>query len=108
MNSLLHGFGKPQPVFETGDQASVGQITITAQTQNQHLILRYSDNGKGIPADIINRIFEPFFTTNRQGGGSGLGLHIVYNLVTQKLKGTIRCESIVEQGTTFIIEMPIS
>jgi PAS domain S-box-containing protein len=107
MNSLLHGFGKTPQVFETA-QVTAGKITITAQTQNQHLTLRYSDNGKGIPADIINRIFEPFFTTNPQGGGCGLGLHIVYNLVTQKLKGTIRCESIVGQGTTFIIEMPIS
>jgi signal transduction histidine kinase len=49
MNLLLHGFGKTQQVFETARR-----MTITAQTQNQHLILRYSDNGKGIPADIIN------------------------------------------------------
>jgi len=65
------------------------------------LILRYSDNGKGIPADIINKIFEPFFTTSRQSGSTGLGLHIVYNLVTHKLNGTIRCQSIVGTGTTF-------
>ena len=69
------------------------------------LILRYSDNGKGIPADIINKIFEPFFTTSRQSGSTGLGLHIVYNLVTHKLNGTIRCQSIVGTGTTFTLKM---
>ncbi len=74
----------------------------------KELILRYSDNGKGIPAEIINNIFEPFFTTNRQSGGTGLGLHIVYNLVTHKLNGTIRCESVVDFGTTFILEIPLS
>lgn len=72
------------------------------------LILRYSDTGKGIPADIIDKVFDPFFTTNRQGGGSGLGLHIVYNLVTHKLNGTIACKSTVGQGTTFTIKLPMS
>jgi signal transduction histidine kinase len=57
---------------------------------------------------IINNIFDPFFTTNRQGGGSGLGLHIVYNLVTHKLNGTIQCESMEENGTTFTLDIPIS
>ncbi|MDM8558202.1 ATP-binding protein [Candidatus Parabeggiatoa sp. HSG14] len=99
MNSLIHGFR---------DQIE-GQITITAQKteENDNLVLRYSDNGRGISASIINDIFDPFFTTNRQGGGSGLGLHIVYNLVTHKLKGNILCESIEGDGTTFIISIPV-
>jgi two-component system, sensor histidine kinase ChiS len=99
MNSLIHGFS------EKND----GQISIKAQTVNENtqLILRYSDNGKGISSSIINNIFDPFFTTNRQGGGSGLGLHIVYNLVTHKLNGTIQCESIEGEGTTFTLEIPI-
>jgi predicted ATPase/signal transduction histidine kinase/tRNA A-37 threonylcarbamoyl transferase component Bud32 len=87
--SLERGRGNVSPL-EKG-RGSVGN----------ELILRYSDNGKGIPADIINKIFEPFFTTSRQSGSTGLGLHIVYNLVTHKLNGTIRCQSIVGTGTTF-------
>jgi len=75
--------------------------------EDARLILRYSDNGKGISADTINNIYDPFFTTNRNGGGSGLGLHIVYNLVTQKLNGTIHCESVETQGTTFTLSIPI-
>lgn len=96
MNSLIHGFqNQPQ-----------GQITIQAMVENQQLTLHYQDNGVGIPPDIIDKIFDPFFTTNREGGGSGLGLHIIYELVTQSLKGTIRCESVVGEGTSFIITMP--
>ena len=57
-------------------------------------------------ADVRDRIFEPFFTTKRGQGGSGLGLHIVFNLVTQLLRGTITCESEPEQGTRFVIRFP--
>ncbi|RKZ57028.1 MAG: hypothetical protein DRR08_20070, partial [Candidatus Parabeggiatoa sp. nov. 2] len=64
------------------------------------------DDGCGIPPENLAKIFEPFFTTARAQGGTGLGLHIVFNLVTQKLNGTIRCESLKGQGTTFFIEIP--
>ena len=69
--------------------------------------MRYSDNGLGNPNEVIDKIFEQFFTTNRQSGGSGLGLHIVYNLVTHKLNGTIHCESVIGEGTTFTMEIPL-
>ena len=98
MNSLIHGFkGK-----------SKGQITITAQmSEKKELVMRYSDNGNGIAADVIDKIFDPFFTTNRQGGGSGLGLNIVYNLITHKLNGSIRCDSVEGEGIMFTISIPI-
>jgi two-component system, sensor histidine kinase ChiS len=98
MNSLIHGF----------KEKTDGEIRITGKKNEQnHLILRYSDNGKGISPEIINKIFDPFFTTNRQGGGSGLGLHIVYNLVTHKLNGTIQCDSVEGEGILFIIQIPL-
>jgi len=58
--------------------------------------------------EVRARIFEPFFTTRRGKGGTGLGLHIVYNLVTQLLRGTIECQSSVGRGSTFLIKLPIS
>jgi signal transduction histidine kinase len=70
-------------------------------------VFEYSDNGKGIPEEILPKIFEPFFTTKRGKGGSGLGLHILYNLVTQKLKGTVQCESKKGKGTKFTIRIPL-
>jgi signal transduction histidine kinase len=71
------------------------------------LIFTYSDDGRGIPPENLDKIFEPFYTTKRGQGGSGLGLHIIYNIVTQKLGGTISCESEVGVGTRFIIDLPI-
>jgi signal transduction histidine kinase len=55
----------------------------------------------------LSKIFNPFFTTKRGQGGSGLGLHIVYNLVTQKLNGAIACESQLGKGTQFTLKLPI-
>jgi PAS domain S-box-containing protein len=100
MNSLIHGFK---------DKID-GKITITVTKieAKKELILCYSDTGKGISPKIINNIFDPFFTTNRQGGGSGLGLHIVFNLVTHKLNGTIQCQSVEGEGTTFTIQISMS
>jgi signal transduction histidine kinase len=67
----------------------------------------YGDDGNGIDPENIPRIFDPFFTTKRGQGGSGLGLHIVYNLVTQILGGSIRCESQPGTGASFILLIPV-
>ena len=96
INSIKHGFKNRE----------AGVINIDCQPADHLLHLVYSDNGRGIAPDIIDKIFQPFFTTDRQGGNSGLGMNIVYNLVTQKLKGSIRCESTVGQGVKFFIDLP--
>jgi len=95
MNSLNHGL----------DDSISGIINIYAFKDNGELTLTISDNGRGIPEEHLGRIFEPFYTTDNKLG-TGLGLHIVYNLVTQKLKGTISCESDYGKGTTFNITIP--
>ncbi|QWR76963.1 sensor histidine kinase [Candidatus Magnetomonas plexicatena] len=96
MNSLMHAYN------ETGK----GAITIEISKSDDSFTLKYSDDGKGIPEENLSKIFNPFFTTNRAGGGTGLGLHILYNLITQTFKGTINCESIVGKGTTFTVTIP--
>ena len=68
----------------------------------------YQDNGVGIPEMILNRIFEPFFTTRLGQGGSGLGLYIVYTLVTGALGGRIEARSEPGQGAEFAIELPLT
>jgi len=95
-NSITHA-------YQLGES---GQLHFDITAHDSKLTIEYSDNGCGIAPENLSKIFEPFFTTARSQGGSGLGLHIVYNMVTQKLKGTIRCESRVGEGTTFIIELP--
>ena len=98
MNSLLHAY----------ESEEWGQLTFNFEQNGKYLIFQYNDDGKGIPGENLGKIFEPFFTTKRTQGGSGLGLHIIYNLVTQKMGGSIRCESGVGNGTSFIIEVPVS
>lgn len=95
MNSLTHAFAPDE----------TGQITLTLTSEGDQVLFIYSDNGCGIPAAHLDKIFEPFFTTKRGQGGSGLGLHIIYNLVTQKLGGSMHCESTEGEGTRFVLRM---
>lgn len=97
MNSLIHG-------FKNRDK---GQMNIKAKTKNKSLILTYSDDGNGMTPEVLSKIYEPFFTTNRDGGGSGLGMNIVYNLAVQKLGGKLNAESTVGKGVTFVFEIPL-
>lgn len=95
MNSFIHGYSEKRH----------GQIHIDITQSDQRLVLIYKDDGKGMPPEVVSKIFDPFFTTNRNKGGSGLGLNIVYNLVTGQLGGKIHCESKEDAGTTFTIEI---
>ncbi|ASG66387.1 histidine kinase [Idiomarina piscisalsi] len=82
------------------------RILISAEPERDGVQFVFSDNGKGIDSDTLKDIFEPFFTTSRHNGGSGLGLSIVYNLVTQKLKGEISVQSTPGEGTQFSFYLP--
>jgi len=97
INALNHGYRS----------SDVGHIVITIVKEEFHLILKFSDDGKGMEEGVLEKIFDPFFTTKRNAGGSGLGLHIVYNIVTQQFKGTIECQSSLNQGTVFTIIFPL-
>lgn len=96
MNSHIHGF----------EGRRDGEISIVFTHSEGYLTLLYCDNGKGIPEDFKKRIFDPFVTTRRGQGGSGLGLNIVFNLVSAKLSGII---TLVEagQGACFQVKVPI-
>ena len=82
------------------------QIRITTEQKDKGVRFHFSDNGKGMNAETMKNIFEPFFTTSRQSGGSGLGLSIVYNLVTRKLNGEISVQSTPGEGTEFSFFLP--
>jgi signal transduction histidine kinase len=98
MNSFIHG-------FDEGKNA--GTIKINVQINQEYLHLEYSDNGKGIAPENLEKIFEPFFTTHRAHGGSGLGMYICYNLITTQLQGTMTCESQLGEGVVFKMDYPI-
>lgn len=99
MNSLIHGFA------DMTDRKPAIEINVTCE--NQLTTLVYRDNGAGVTEDQIKKIFEPFYTTRRNQGGSGLGMHIVYNLVSQTLGGTIDCRSKPGEGIEFHITIPL-
>ena len=103
-HAFIQGFAKSIGEYQTAPSTNVAKADTTTASQ---LMFEYSDDGKGIPEENLSKIFDPFFTTKRGQGGSGLGLHIIYNLVTQKLAGTIRCESKPGQGTKFIIMLAL-
>jgi signal transduction histidine kinase len=97
LNAANHAFPDGRP----------GAIAITAKPRGTDDIeISFSDNGAGMSPDVQRQAFDPFFTTRRNEGGTGLGLHIVYNLVTQQLGGRMMLESRLGQGTTFRIIMP--
>jgi signal transduction histidine kinase len=96
-NALKHAF----------EGKSVGNIIIElSKTEDNEAIIVFKDDGHGMTQHVLDNIFEPFFTTKRNSGGTGLGMNIVYNIICQKLEGTIKIESELEQGSNFYITLP--
>ena len=95
MNSLHHGF----------DKDDSGIIKIVVEIDKKSLIIKYSDTGKGIKKADLPKIYDPFYTTNREDGGSGLGMNILYNIINTSFNGKIECQSEENEGVLFLIEM---
>lgn len=96
MNTLMHAY----------DEATAGRVVIRAGKEGDMFILTFADDGKGISPADKDKIFDPFFTTKRGQGGTGLGLYILYNLVAQKLHGTVECQSEPGKGAVFTLRFP--
>lgn len=97
MNSIIHGFADR-------DQ---GEVSVTVIRSRGSVKLVYADDGQGMSEETVKRVFDPFFTTKRGQGGSGLGMHILFNLVTQLLKGTVKCDSAPGRGVEISIRFPL-
>ena len=96
-NAVLHGYQEGQ----------AGHLSIrVSEPRIDTVRIVFSDDGKGIPQENVGKVFDPFFTTGRSTGSTGLGLHIVYNLVTSRLQGHINLYSRVGKGTRFTIDIP--
>lgn len=97
LNAVSHGFaGRPG-----------GVIRIEARRAGPQAEIVFSDDGAGMAEEVRRRAFEPFFTTRRNQGGTGLGLHIVYNIVTRQLGGRIALHSAPNRGTTFRLTLAL-
>lgn len=95
-NSLVHGLKVEK----------AGNIRIQVRPQGQAIELLYSDDGRGIPAKDREQVFEPFFTTRRNQGSTGLGMHIIYNQVTNILKGSLELDEAEGQGIRLRLQLP--
>jgi signal transduction histidine kinase len=84
-----------------------GEIRVRTRLVDGGIQIEISDTGPGIPPEHLNKIFDPFFTTKAVGKGTGLGMHIAYNII-QKHQGSIRVESQLGKGATFIIDLPVT
>jgi signal transduction histidine kinase len=98
LNALVHGFP---------DKRAGSMLLAAKRLGSDQIEIQFDDDGIGMSEDVQRRAFEPFFTTRRTRGGTGLGLHIVYSLVTRRLGGRLRLQSEVGRGTTFKIRLPL-
>ncbi len=96
VNSLVHGF----------EEGQAGKIKITGTTDGDFIDFDYSDDGIGMDNATLSQLFDPFFTTKRGSGGSGLGAHILYNLVTGALGGTVKVVSAPGMGLHYKLRFP--
>jgi signal transduction histidine kinase len=98
LNALVHAFPDRRP----------GSMRLAIRRSGpDHAEIEFADDGVGMSEDIQRRAFEPFFTTRRGHGGTGLGLHIVFNIVTRRLGGRLRLDSAAGRGTTLSIRLPL-
>ena len=95
MNSLIHGF----------EDKKKGRIQIKVQEKEYSVNIHYADDGRGMSPEALNMLFEPFYTTKRSEGGSGLGTHLIYNLV-QSLSGKIKVKSELGKGLAYLVTIP--
>lgn len=98
INSVVHGFR---------DMNTGGEVEIMVSREEDKLVVAYSDNGCGLTDEQVEKVFDPFYTTARENGGTGLGMHIVYNIVTLRMGGEIRAGKEGGQGASFTLKIPL-
>ncbi len=96
MNALNHAF----------PDGRAGIFSIEAQVEGEMVVMTFADDGIGMTSEVQRQAFDPFFTTKRGSGGTGLGLNIVFNIITRRLGGRVTLGSVPGQGTTFRVLLP--
>jgi two-component system, NtrC family, sensor kinase len=100
-------FMSHESLVKNPGQMTNPQIRICTEVRENQVIIRIADNGSGIPEEVRRRIFDPFFTTKAVGVGTGMGLAISYQIITEKHHGTLQCFSELGRGTEFAIAIPL-
>ena len=108
INLLTNAFHAVRQREQTGEAGYAPTVSVTTKHANGQVEVRVRDNGAGIPEAVQGKIFQPFFTTKPTGEGTGLGLSLAYDIVTQGHDGTLTVESQEGQGTTFSVGLPVN
>jgi len=108
LNILINAAHAIAEALGENPEGAKGRITISTQRENSRALLKISDSGTGIPAEILGKIFDPFFTTKEVGKGTGQGLTIARDVIVNKHGGAIDCTSRPGEGTTFTIRLPLA
>jgi len=113
LDKMKANWGEIQQIFNNlitnafqAMDGKAGDLVLATRSLGDAVEVKVSDNGMGIPPELLNKIFDPFFTTKNPGEGTGLGLNIVYRIVS-KYEGKIDVESRKDIGTTFTIQFPL-
>jgi len=96
INSIIHGF----------NNINRGEMNIDVSVEKQRLVIHYRDNGSGVNDEQLDKLFDPFYTTQSDKGGTGLGTHIIKNLVVDTLNGSIDAYSESGEGLNYRITFP--
>lgn len=107
LNLLTNAFYAVQQRQQTGEAGYVPMVRVRTQRHGPHVEIQVQDNGTGMRPEVQAKIFQPFFTTKPTGQGTGLGLSLSYDLITQGHGGTLTVASEMGQGSTFTISLPV-
>ncbi|WP_427158439.1 ATP-binding protein [Aliinostoc sp. HNIBRCY26] len=106
MNILANAIDALEEAFDQG-LCPEPLIRITSSQEGSNVVIAIADNGTGIPEEVLSKLFDPFFTTKPVGKGTGMGLSISYQIITEKHGGLLKCISTPGKGTEFFIAIPI-
>jgi signal transduction histidine kinase len=106
LNLLTNAFYAVKKRQEQGEPGYAPTVGVSTRWVGADVEIRVRDNGTGMPASVQAKIFQPFFTTKPTGEGTGLGLSLSYDIVTQGHGGTLAVESREGEGTEFVISLP--
>ena len=102
VNAVVHAFPDEHRQKLDGDP----KVEVKVEVRESAMWIHVVDNGRGMPPEELSQVFEPFFTTKRGEGGSGLGMHIVHQIVHDRFEGSISAQSSPGEGTTWVIQIP--
>ncbi|MCL4706865.1 hypothetical protein KJ068_16975 [bacterium] len=108
LNLLSNAFDAVRERAQSGDGEYSASVTVSTRTVEGAVEIRVRDNGGGIPEEVREKIFEPFFTTKPTGSGTGLGLSLSFDIVTQGHGGTLTVENSKGEGATFVVTLPVN